>query len=66
MTTFEYQTLIFPPNLFYNLEEFKEFIKIRETGWEVGLKNLLKLCEQFELYEYCVILKKELDENSIL
>lgn len=65
MTTLEYQTLIFPPNLFHNLTEFEQFIKIKEDGWEVGLKNLLKRCEDEELFEYCALIKKELDENSV-
>ncbi len=62
MTKLEYETLIFPPNLFYSLEEFEIFVQIKEEGWEQGLKNLLKLCEQHELYEYCSIIKKEMDK----
>lgn len=65
MTTIEYQTLIFPPNLFYNLDEFKEFLTIKEDGWKQGLEKLLKLCETHELYEYCSLIKNELEnENS--
>lgn len=66
MTTLEYQTLIFPPNLFYNTEEFKEFLTIKEDGWEQGLQKLLKLCETHELYEYCSLIKNELDKSNIL
>ena len=62
MTALEYQTLIFPPNLFYDLDEFKKFIAIREEGWEQGLNNLLKLCERHELYEYCSRIKQELEK----
>jgi hypothetical protein len=62
MTNFEYQTLIFPPNLFHNLEEFKQFIQIKEDGWEKGLQNLLVRCENEELYEYCDLIKKELEK----
>tara|TARA_R110000868_G_scaffold178163_4_gene417707 strand:+ start:461 stop:655 length:195 start_codon:yes stop_codon:yes gene_type:complete len=61
LTTLEYQTLIFPPNLFYSLEEFTHFIKIREPEWRQGLLNLLKVCEENELYEYCAAIKKELE-----
>jgi hypothetical protein len=61
MTTLQYQTLIFPPNLFYTLEEFEKFIKIREEGWYEGLLAVLKVCEKHELYEYCAIIKRELD-----
>ena len=64
MTTLEYQTLLFPPNLLYSLEEFKEFVKMREVRWKQGLLNLLKVCEDKELYEYCTIIKKELDKEQ--
>lgn len=63
MTTLEYKTLIFPPNLFYSLQEFEEFIKIREEGWKEGLENVLKVCIKNELYEYCALIKKELDKG---
>jgi hypothetical protein len=64
MTTLEYETLIFPPNLFYDLEEFKKFVKVKEEGWEDGLRNLLRLCERNDLFEYCSIIKKELDSKE--
>jgi hypothetical protein len=62
MTTLEYKTLIFPPNLFYDIYEFKQFVQIKEDGWREGLLNLLKICEYDELYEYCAIIKEELDK----
>lgn len=64
MTRLEYESLIFPTNLFHSIEEFEEFIKIREDGWLQGMKNLLKICEQNELYEYCAVIKKELDKEE--
>jgi hypothetical protein len=64
LTKLEYETLIFPPNLFYSIEEFQEFVKIREEGWKKGMLNLLKVCEDNELYEYCAVIKKELDKEA--
>lgn len=64
LTSIEYQTLIFPPNLFHSIEEFTEFIKIKEDGWKQGLMNLLKVCEDNELYEYCAVIKIELDKEE--
>ena len=65
MTDFEYQTLIFPPNLVKTIDEFKEFVLIKEEGWETGLKNLLKICEREELYEYCTIIRDELEKYNL-
>lgn len=62
MTKLQYETLIFPPSLFYNLDEFKEFLTIKDDGWEQGLEKLLKLCETHELYEYCSLIKNELEK----
>jgi hypothetical protein len=64
MTSIEYQTLIFHPNLFKDKDDFRRFCKIREEGWKGGLKKLLKLYEEYELYEYCAIIKEELDNNE--
>ena len=63
MTTLEYKTLIVPVNLLYTLEDFSEAVKSDEVGWEKGLANLLKVCEDKELYEYCTVIKKELDKR---
>ncbi|NDB86342.1 MAG: hypothetical protein EB127_27140 [Alphaproteobacteria bacterium] len=64
MTTLEYQTLLVPINLLYSLSEFTEIVKVRELGWKQGMLNLLKVCEVKELYEYCAIIKKELDKEG--
>lgn len=64
MTRLEYESLIFPTNLFHSVEEFEEFVKIKEEGWEQGLLNLMEICEKNELYEYCAIIKKELERES--
>lgn len=64
MTTIEYQTLVLPINLLYTLEEFSDVIKVREVEWRKGLMNLLKVCESKELYEYCAVIKKELDKKE--
>jgi len=64
LTSLEYQTLIFPVNYFYSVEEFAEFIKIKEDGWKEAMENLLKVCEERELYEYCAVIKKELDKEG--
>lgn len=63
MTTLEYRTMLIPVNLLYTLEGFSEAVKSREDGWEVGLVNLLKVCENKELYEYCAVIKKELTKE---
>lgn len=64
MTKIEYETLIFPPNCIYSIEEFKEVVQVREDGWRQGMLNLLKVCEDNELYEYCAVIKKELDKEA--
>jgi len=63
MTEIEYKTMIFPPDMVYSLDEFKEAVKTREEGWQYGLNRLLKLCEDKELYEYCSIIYSELQKN---
>lgn len=50
--------------MFYSVEEFAEFIQIREDGWKEAMENLLKVCEERELYEYCAVIKKELDKEG--
>jgi hypothetical protein len=62
-----YNELIHPRNLFKSVEDLKEFIKIYDEDllseyWD-GLSVMLKLCEDDELYEYCAIIKKKLDER---
>jgi hypothetical protein len=61
----EYKTMIFPPNYFYDLEEFSLKIQSRELYWREGLQNVLQNCEEHELYEYCQLIKIELEKDNI-
>jgi hypothetical protein len=64
LTKIEYQTLIFPPNLVYSLEDFKAAVKSREKEWKNGLANVLKICEDRALYEYCAIILREINKQE--
>lgn len=56
-----YQDLINPTTLFCDIEEVKEFVKIDCSITD--LECFLDACEKEELYEYCVIIKREIDDR---
>jgi len=53
-----YTELIRPVNLFRDKGEVKEFVKIDPDL--MGLEQMLTLCEQDSLYEWCEIIYKEI------
>lgn len=65
MEQYEYEELIRPINLFKSTDEVRRFIKVRLFG-DVdthvrSLENMLALCEEDECYEWCAIIKTEID-----
>jgi len=58
-----HMTPVLPPNAAHTLEEFERAAKVKEVGWKNGMPSLLKVCEDNELYEYCAVIKKELDRD---
>lgn len=65
MEQYEYDELTRPVNLFKSNEEVQQFIKIRlfvdlETHVR-NLENMLELCEYDECYEWCALIKAEID-----
>lgn len=64
MEDYKYRELISPQNLFSDIEEVENFCKIREDGWREGLYKFLEICEFLELYEYCGIIKREIEKSS--
>lgn len=53
-----YTELIRPVNLFKDKREVRDFVKIDPDL--TGLEQMLILCEQDELYEWCEIIYKEI------
>lgn len=62
----EYNELIRPVNLFKSDDEVERFIKIRLFGdldtHIQSLENMLELCAEDECYEWCQIIKNEIDQ----
>lgn len=56
----KYEQIINPRNLFDSKEEFLEFISTDPT--KENLQSTLTICEQEELYEFCVIIRDKLKE----
>ena len=56
----KYEQIINPRNLFNSKEEFLEFINTDPT--KENLQSTLTICEQEELYEFCVIIRDKLKE----
>lgn len=57
----EYEELINPKNLFTCVEEVVEFLKLPASVSE--LEAFLYRCEREELYEYCQLVKKEIESK---
>jgi hypothetical protein len=65
MEQYEYEELIRPTNLFKSTDEVRRFIKVRLFG-DVdthvrSLENMLARCEEDECYEWCAVIKTEID-----
>lgn len=59
----QYEKLLNAPEFtrsFENLEKFKEWAK---DGSILDLVEYIKICEKFELYEHCAIMKKLIDDT---
>jgi hypothetical protein len=57
----DYLNIINPKKLFKSESEVHQFIKIDCTIKD--LECFLDACEEQELYEYCVIIKREIDDR---
>ena len=53
--------LISPSKLFKNLKEVNDFINI--PCKKIDLECFLKICEEEELYEYCIIIKEKIKQS---
>lgn len=56
-----YRNIISPSNLFSSKEEVLDFLKIESTIED--LESFLKVCEEEELYEYCLLIKNKIHEK---
>jgi hypothetical protein len=53
--------LISPSNLFTSPEEVIKFINVPSTKQD--LKCFLNVCEEEELYEYCLLINNKINES---
>ena len=64
MQDYEIERLMRPCNLFKSEQEVNDFIQVVGTdvmAYKLGLEEMLRLCEEDELFEWCSIIKKKLD-----
>lgn len=55
----EYDDIISPSNLLKNQQDFNKFLN--EPATEEDLKAFLKVCEEQELYEWCIDIKQKIN-----
>ena len=60
-----YQKLIEPQNIRSHFKSEDEFVSWLETGSIEDLKCTLKVFENAEMYEDCVIISKEINKHAI-
>ena len=58
---YEYKIAISPSNIFKTTGEVKTFLTIKST--KEDLKCFLKVCEEEELYEYCMLINDKINEK---
>jgi hypothetical protein len=61
MEAYQYNILINPSNLFSSSDEVIKFINIPSTKQD--LKCFLNVCEQEELFEYCLLINNKINES---
>lgn len=55
----EYDDIISPSNLLKNQQDFNKFLN--EPATKEDLKSFLKVCEEQELYEWCIDIKQKIN-----
>lgn len=64
MINLQYENIIEPQNIRNHFKSDEEFTSWLETGTKEDIECTLKIFEEAELYEDCVIIKKTLDAIS--
>ena len=53
--------ILYPPNFVKSFKDKEEFSSWLKLGTVKDLQNLLTIFEQEEMFEYCILIKKEIE-----
>lgn len=64
ITRDQYLNIFRPSNLFSDINDLEMFLNtendhnLNDTEYNLALQEMIKLCEEDELYEWCALIKK--------